>query len=183
MSTTDQSETVYRVADLPQTRATQFSVTPSAEHLKDIASQLELNGLRKLRFEGELVAQGKTDWRLTATLGATVVQPCVVTLEPVTTRIDEPVTRLYVANFDEPDGTEIEMPEDDSIEPLPEKIDLMTVLIEALALNIPAYPRTAGANPQTTVFTEPGKEPLKDEDLKPFAGLAALRDKLTDKGE
>ncbi len=183
MSTSDRSQTVYRVADLPQTRPTQFSVNPPAEHLKDIAAQLELSGLRKLRFEGEIVAQGKTDWRLTAKLGATVVQPCVVTLEPVTTRIDEPVARLYLSHFEEPDGAEIEMPEDDSIEPLPEQIDLMTVLIEALALNIPVYPRAEGANPQTAVFTEPGKDPLKDEDMKPFAGLAALRDKLTDKGE
>ena len=180
MSMTDRSQTVYRIADLPQSSPTRFSVVPPSGQLNEIATELELSGLRKLRFEGEISAQGKSDWRLTGKLGATVVQPCVVTLDPVSTRIDEPVTRLYVADFEEPDGAETEMPEDDSVEPLPDQIDLMEVLVEALALNIPAYPRVEGADPQTTVFTEPGKDPLRDEDMRPFAGLAALRDKLAD---
>ncbi|WP_050930056.1 YceD family protein [Aestuariivita boseongensis] len=181
MSSPDRPQTVFRVADLPQRRPTRFNIVPDAAACARIADALELSALRKLRFEGEIAAQGKTDWRLTATLGATVVQPCVVTLEPVTTRIDEPVTRLYQADFTEPDGTEVEMPEDDSVEPLPTQIDLMEVLTEALALNIPAYPRVDGADPADTVVTEPGKEPLRDEDMRPFAGLAALRDQLAKK--
>jgi hypothetical protein len=44
--------------------------------------------VRKLRFIGTLEPEGAQDWRLTADLGATVVQPCVVTLAPVTTRLE-----------------------------------------------------------------------------------------------
>lgn len=183
MSATNRSDHVLRVADLPQTRKTRFSLTPSTEEMAQLATELDLVSLRKLRFEGEIAAQGKSDWRLTAKLGATVVQPCVVTLEAVTTRIDEPVSRLYLAHMGEPEGAEVEMPEDDSIEPLPSQIDLMAVMAEALALNIPAYPRAADAQTENTVFTEPGKEPLKDEDMRPFAGLAALRDQLGKKDD
>ncbi len=79
------------------------------------------------------------DWRLEAKLGATVVQPCVVTAEPVTTRIDDPVTRRYLAQMPEPQGDEVEMPEDDSAEPLPDVLDLSAVMAEALALALPLY--------------------------------------------
>lgn len=148
--------------------------------MKTISEMLGLSGLRKLRFVGEISAQGKSDWRIDAQLGATVVQPCVVTLEPVSTRIDQPVTRLYLAAYEEPEGSEVEMPEDDTVEPLPKEIDLSAVMIEALALHIPTYPRASDAGLDQTVFTEPGKSPLTDDDVRPFAGLAALRGKLGD---
>lgn len=183
MNAPDTSATIFRVSDLSQTRPTQFSLVPSAEQMTALAHELDLSALRKLRFEGEITAQGKTDWRLKARLGATVVQPCVATLEPVSTRIDEVIERIYLADFEEPDGAEVEMPEDDTIEPLPAEIDLNAVMAEALALNIPAYPRADGSEIGTTVFTEPGKEPLRDEDLRPFSGLAELRDKLAKKDE
>lgn len=183
MSTSEPAQTVYRLADLAQTRPTRFNVAPTAKQLDHIATELELIGLRKVRFTGEFTARGKSDWTLSAKLGATVVQPCVATLAPVTTRIDEPVTRHYLASFEEPDSAEAEMPEDDSIEPLPDYVDLLDILVEALSLSIPPYPRVDGTNPQTTVFTEPGKDPLRDEDMRPFAGLAALRDKLGDKDD
>lgn len=118
---------------------------------------------------------------MTGQLGATVVQPCVVTLTPVTTRIETDVRRLYTPDFIDPDGDEVEMPEDDSLEPLGHQIDLSAVLIESLALALPLYPRADGAQIETANFTEPGKAAMTDDDAKPFAGLAALKDALKDK--
>jgi uncharacterized metal-binding protein YceD (DUF177 family) len=172
-----------RVADLPQSKPTRFELIPDAATLTAIATELDLRGLRKLRFKGQIVAEGKRDWRLEANLGATVIQDCVVTLEPVTTRIEEPVTRRFLATM--PDNAaeddEVEMAEDDSIEPLGAEIDPAVVMIEALALALPLYPRADGAALGESIHTEPGKEALSDADLKPFAGLAALRDQLQDK--
>ena len=147
-----------------------------------IARDLALDGLKKLSFKGSVKTMGKSDWQLDGTLGATVVQPCVVTLDPVSTRIDVPVSRLYVHDFEEPNTTEEEMPEDDSQEPLTATIDPWTVMIEALTLHIPLYPRSTDAELGTLTVTEPGKTPMTDEDAKPFAGLAALKDSLTPKG-
>lgn len=175
------SKTIYRVADLPQTQITHFALVPDSASLTHIARDLELSALRKLRFEGTISADGATDWRIDAHLGATVVQPCVATLDPVTTRIEEPVTRIYLADFDMPEGVEVEMPEDDTIEPLQKEIDLNEIMLEALALNLPTYPRSDQADQVTTQVTEPGKTPMTDAEARPFAGLAALRDKLTDK--
>jgi len=169
---------LLRFADLPGRKPHRFTLESDAAGRDAVADALGIRGVRKLRLSGELRPMGKQDWRLTAELGATVVQDCVVTLEPVTTRIDEPVERIYSADFEQPDSTEVEMPEDDTTEPLPAELDLAGVMIEALALALPPYPRAKGAETGEAVFTEPGKTPLRDEDLRPFAGLAGLRDKL-----
>ena len=169
----------FRVADLPSNRATSFDLRPTAEENRDMADRLGISGLRKVAFKGQITPEGKRDWRLEGHLGATVTQPCVVTLAPVTTRLQEDVTRLYLAQMPEmPEGEEIEMPEDDTTEPLPDTIDLYVVMAEALALALPLYPRAPDAGTGDMVVTEPGVEPLRDEDTKPFAGLAGLRDSL-----
>ena len=77
--------TRLRVADLPASRPKAFDLRPTPEENRALADQLGLSGLRKLSFRGELCPEGARDWRLTAQLGATVTQPCVVTLAPVTT--------------------------------------------------------------------------------------------------
>lgn len=172
------SETALRVAGLAQNAKTPFSLRPAADETKRIAAELELSALRKLSFVGHLEAAGSADWRLSATLGATVVQPCVVTLEPVTTRIDVAVERLYTRVDIDIDAPEVEMPEDETIEPLGKWIDPALVMIEALVLALPLYPRGTGAALGESVHTKPGVAPMRDEDAKPFAGLAALKDKL-----
>lgn len=115
----------------------------------------------------------------TAHLTAKVVQPCSVTLEPVPATLEEDVVRHFIADWTEPDAEEIEMSEDDTSEPLPEVIDLGDVAMEALSLALPLYPRAAGAELGQVSVAPPGAEPIREDDLKPFAGLAALKDKLT----
>jgi uncharacterized metal-binding protein YceD (DUF177 family) len=97
----------------------------------------------------------------------------------VRTRVDEAVERRYRAGegTEQPDG-EIEMPEDDSIEPLPAVIDLAEVFREALSLALPLYPRADEAAPVDLAVTEPGAAPIGDAVVKPFSGLAALRRRL-----
>jgi uncharacterized metal-binding protein YceD (DUF177 family) len=76
-----------------------------------------------------------------------------------------------------PEAEEIEIP-DAEIDPLPEVIDVAEIAAEALALALPLYPRAPGAALGEAVFAPPGVTPLGDTDLKPFAGLSALADKL-----
>lgn len=167
----------FRVADLSARRETAFDLRPDAAGLARLAADLGVDALRKLRFAGRLIPDGRRDWRLEAMLGATVVQPCVVTLAPVTTRIDEAVVRRYLADAAPliPEGDEIEMPEDDTVEPLPPVIDIDQVMQEALTLALPMYPRAAGAELGTLSAMPPGAAPLDVAEVHPFAGLAALR--------
>lgn len=174
---------MIRLAELSHRKDTPFLCEPDAAARSGISEELNLLMVRKLRLEGVLQPMGRQDWQLEAHLGATVQQACSVTLEPVTTRIDERVTRTYTANFAVPNGSEVEMPEDDTIDPLPETLNLHEVMMEALALALPAYPRADGAEAGTTIFTEPGKQAMSDADARPFAGLANLRDRLENKDE
>lgn len=156
----------------------EFDIRPDNGQRTEIAERLGLNGLRKLTFNGSVTPVGDRDFTLEGTIGATALQSCVVTGDPVTTRIDAPVLRRYVAGFEVLEGDEVEMPEDDSLEPLAETIDLAAVMEEALALALPDFPRAGGVEPVDITVTEPGVAPMTEEDARPFAALKGLRDKL-----
>mgnify|MGYP000114529757 CR=1 FL=1 len=167
-----------RLADLPQRKPTRFRLVPDEGQLEALSDRLGVDAMRKVRMEGTLGPGSGRDWTLEATLGATVVQPCRVTTDPVTTRIDEAVARRYAADYAEPSGEEVEMDADDGIEPLPAVLDLGHLLEEVIALAIPAYPRAEGVEDIDLVATPPGAEPIDDEAVKPFAGLADLRKRM-----
>lgn len=171
----------YRLSDLATGKPTPFSVSPTSQERAAIAQSLNIPKVRKLQFDGQFSPIGQHDWMLTAQLGATVVQDCVATLEPVTTRLDESITRKYIADYIVPDAAEVEMSEDDTIDPLPVSVDVFAVMMEALSLAIPPFPRATNANFEDANFTKPGSDPLTDDDVKPFAGLGALRDALAKK--
>ena len=168
----------YRSATLSSRKPTRFDLRLDPGQRGAMAGELGLLDLPALRMKGEIRPSGSRDFELVAELEADVVQPCSVTLAPVPSSLREAVRRLYVADWHDPEGDEVEMPEDDAQEPLPEVIDLIDVAREALTLALPLYPRAPGAELAEAVFAEPGTAPLRDADLKPFAGLAALKAKL-----
>ncbi|WEF24230.1 DUF177 domain-containing protein [Paracoccus sp. S3-43] len=156
-----------RVAHLNPRAPTAFSLTPDADRCAAIAAELGISGLSKLTFAGEIRAEAGGAWELTGRLRARVTQPCVITLKPVRTALDEEVERHYSPHLATPQGDEVEMP-DDRLEPLGQFIDLAAVMIEELALALPEYPRAEGAE----LDAEP-QEPAADT-RRPFAGLDRL---------
>lgn len=171
---TDDRSASFRSAALSHRKPTRFRLAPDAAARAALAASLDLIDLPELTFEGEIAPAGRADFTLKARLRARAVQACVVTLAPVPAEVDEEVSRHFLADYATPEGEEVEMPEDDSTEPLPEVIDLHEILREALALALPLYPRAPGADLGEAVFAEDGTQPLRDQDLRPFAGLAAL---------
>ena len=169
-----------RVAELPKNKAYAFALDLSPAELKALADDLDILDLAKLRFQGELEYNDQGEVVVTAQLGVTATQACVVTLEPVKTRIDEPVVRRYSPHMAEGGEEHQMLPEDDeNVDPLEDVIDLGLILTEGIALNLPDFPRSDGAELAQSTFAEPGVTPLEDEDTKPFASLAALKDKLS----
>lgn len=169
---------IITIARLPQDAKAEFCFRPDAAMRAEIATELDLIKLNKLSFTGHIQASGARDWLLEAQLGASVVQSCVVTLDPVNSRIDEDTVRHYVADWHTPDEPEMEIPEDDTTEPLSDQIDLRALATEALALALPAFPKASGVKFDGLDVTAPGSEALTDETSKPFASLAALKEKL-----
>mgnify|MGYP001144541930 CR=1 FL=1 len=173
------TENIIALARLPRAQTASFTIIPTDTARAAISQNLGLSTLRKLRFEGQLIPENAHDWRLQAQLSATVVQPCVATLAPVTTRINQQIVRRYVADYDIAHGGEVEMPQDDTQDPLPPALDLNVVMEEALALSIPPYPRAVNAELTTHYFGPPGIPAMTDAAAKPLAGLVTIRDKIT----
>jgi uncharacterized metal-binding protein YceD (DUF177 family) len=195
----------FRTSALSHRKATRFRWEAGSDARAALARRLDLPGLSRLLIEGEIrpdsggagfgtgtgtgagagsgtgagtgvrSGAGSGDFRLEARLRAEVTQACVVTLAPVPATVDEPVLRRYIADWTDPEGEEAEMPEDDSLEPMPAVIDIADVAAEALALALPPWPRAPGAELGEAVFAAPGVAPLRDEDLRPFAALARLQ--------
>ena len=175
MSTQPEFSRPVELARLPKNTPYLFDEEATAPERAALASLLGAKSVQKFRFSGKLEPLGKEGWRLQADLGASITQACVVTLDPVKSRIDVVVARNFLSDIDE-ETTEL----DDDTEKLVPLIDLGLIATEAAAIALPDYPKSPGAELAQTDFTAPGIEPMSDEDVKPFAGLKALRDKLSD---
>ena len=169
------------VDDVPAHRPLAVALDLEPEEIAQLAEDIGAVAIGKFRFEGEIALGTGSEVRLTATLGASVTQSCVVTLNPVRTRIDEKVRRRFAA-IDAPTTAEYHLREDEDVEidPLTGRIDLLEIAREALILALPAYPRAEGAALAAQSAAPPGTQPLTDEAMRPFAALAALKSKLPD---
>jgi uncharacterized metal-binding protein YceD (DUF177 family) len=168
MTAPSPQQTRLRLAHLNPRSPTAFHLQPDADTRTAIAEELGITSLPKLEFKGQIRAEGGDAWSLTGRLTAKVVQPCVATLKPVKTALDEEVRRIYSPHVSAPEGEEVEMP-DESLEPLGQFIDLDSVMIEALALALPEYPRANGVEFEE----ETGVAPVEDT-RRPFEGLDKL---------
>ncbi len=150
-----------------------FDIAPDAAMRARIAAAYDLLRLPALRLVGTIRRGAGEDWLLEGRLVARVVQPCGISLEEVETRIEEPVHRIFRPGHDlrkAPPG-ETEMPEAESdVEPLGGVIDLGAVLLEALDLALPAFPRAEGA----TLERREAAPATGRGGTSPFAALAGL---------
>lgn len=172
-----------RMSDLTNRADTSFSLMPDAATRSAVAQALGIEKVKKLTFTGEIAPIGQTDWLLTAKLGATIVQNCVISLVPVTTRIDDDITRTYKKDVPEVSSVEIEMDADDTVEELPKNIDLGEIMVEALSLSLPTYPRAPGIALGEAIYSQSDTAPMSDEAARPFAGLGSLREALENKDD
>lgn len=173
----------YAVVSLSRAKDTTFDIQPNASKRAEIARFLGVLDLGAMRLRGKLVPVGKDRWRAEGRLTANLRQACVATLDPVPERVNETVSRDYIPLDDGPLPTtviDIDSADSDEDEPdiFGDTIDLGQFAVEALALAMSAYPRAESAAEQDLRVAAPGVEPLSDDDVKPFAALAALKDKL-----
>ena len=134
-----------------------------------IAKAAGLAALPRLEAGFDLTRHGAAGLRAVGRVSATVVQNCVVTLEPIESEIDEAVDLVFLPDVAPTSEADLQALETD--EP-PEAIrdgviDLGAVATEFLLLGLDPYPRKPGA-----VFDAP---PAGDPASHPFAALAALK--------
>jgi uncharacterized metal-binding protein YceD (DUF177 family) len=160
------------VADVPEEgrRVTLHADDKVRAALARLADVLEVS---ELDATFDLARHGKDGLRVTGQVDAAVRQTCVVSLEPMTSAINEPVDLLF-----EPPGEAAEADEEaealtaDAAEP-PEpliggQVDLGAVATEFLLLGIDPYPRRPDAH-----FEPPRAE--EEPADHPFAALKGFK--------
>ena len=174
-----------RVIDKDET----ISVEPDAAGLRAIAEVYDLDGINALKADFTLKPYRKAGVRVIGPITATIVQTCVVSLEPFESRIKLYVDRTFEPHSSKPrkirdlneDG-EIEI-DLESLDPpdviLDGVLDLGAVICEELALSLDPFPRKPGVEFETADEEEPVEEEA-EEKPSPFAALQALKDKADD---
>jgi uncharacterized metal-binding protein YceD (DUF177 family) len=136
-----------------------------------VAGMAGVQGLPRLAATFDLVRQG-AGLKVTGEVAATVEQTCVVTLEPMTSELREPIDLAFVPQrAGEPHhiaADDVDPEAEDEPETLVDGIaDLGVVATEFLLLAIDPYPRKPGV-----AFEAPQTD---DPAAHPFAALAALK--------
>jgi uncharacterized metal-binding protein YceD (DUF177 family) len=143
-----------------------------------VAGVAGVRGLPRLTATLDVARQGG-GLKVTGEVAATVEQTCVVSLEPMTSELREPIDLAFVPpHADQPtDASEQDLDPGaaDETEPLVDGVaDLGVAVTEFLLLAIDPYPRKPYA-----VFEPPKAE---DSGAHPFAALAALKKMPDDNG-
>jgi hypothetical protein len=160
-----------RLNDVPST-GRRFDLRADQAVRATVARAAAVAGIASLEAGFEVMRHGVDGLHVVGQVAAAVEQTCVVTLEPMTTWIEEGIDLLFEGGTPaaavDPVGSEDgggERPE-----PLVDgTVDLGAVAVEFLMLGIDPYPRKPGA-----VFHAPVSE---RGDPGPFAALAALKKK------
>jgi uncharacterized metal-binding protein YceD (DUF177 family) len=155
-------------ADVPDA-GTHVSLKAMPEERAAVARNLKLPEIKALAAELDVKPSAGGGVRVTGNVTATVVQTCVVTLEPFEAEIREQVDVRYTSDAPhfEP-GSEHEADLDAPDVLINGGADLGTLVVEHLALGLDPYPRKPGVEEAAAADdSEPATH-------RPFAGLDKL---------
>lgn len=163
-----------RVDSMPPT-GRELKLTVGEQDRAQIAALLDVTEVQALEVSLHAV-KFRGGMRVTGRLTASVVQPSVVTLDPVRQEISEPIDRVFLPGSEKPRGATAnsEILVDLEGEDLPDhfagpEVDLSSLITETLALVIDPYPRAEGESLDALGLTAP------DGEVSPFASLKSLK--------
>jgi uncharacterized metal-binding protein YceD (DUF177 family) len=131
------------ISRLPES-ATEMTIAATPAECAALAQRFSLLALNRLEAALRLEWVAGRLLRLEATLSAEVVQECVVTLEPVRSRVEDGFVLLYGSAAE---ASELMLRADEPvIEPIVDgRIDLGEAVAQQLSLAIDPFPRASGA--------------------------------------
>ena len=160
-----------------------FKLAADAAARAALARRFDLRSID--RFEAEL----RVGWvkrrkvlSVKGFLSADVVQTCVVTLDPVAARVDEPLDVVFARDVD----SAAEVVDPNEAEPLDENtLDIGEFVSAELSLALDPYPRSPEIDPKSLnlgpgarFLTEDEAEREGGDGYRPFEKLAGLKPKL-----
>jgi|WetSurMetagenome_2_1015567.scaffolds.fasta_scaffold137343_2 uncharacterized metal-binding protein YceD (DUF177 family) len=161
----------FRLSDLTQAGST-VTVEAAGDELARLAQWAGIEAVSSFRGEVTLKRNSQTGFVYAAALAASIVQRCVVTLEPVRSRLSRQIVReLILEPKAAPAAGELTLSAGDDDVPetiLSPEYDLAAPLLEEFVLAIDPYPRKQGV-----AFRPPAEPQEKAE--SPFAVLKSLK--------
>jgi len=158
------------------------SALANEEELEALAKRFGIVALKHLHAKLHLVRIHSGEMaEVKGRFYATVVQDCVVTLEPFEAELDEEFTAYFARPDTIPKSEDMDIDDDHSPEPISAngEIDLGELTAQHVALAIDPHPRKPGVVfevPRDAKAVEVGAKPLN-----PFAVLADFRAKKNEK--
>ena len=149
-----------------------FSVEANEVECLALATRFDVTKL--VFIKGMLTARLSSDKKrvfVGGQVAARVIQPCVVTMEPVETRIEENIELVFSCEPPEkwPDELDLSEAEENFPEPIQgDRIDFGEIAAQAISLGIPDYPRASEAvfNPEALGLDAPESPFIKLKNLK-----------------
>lgn len=148
-----------------------FHFQPNKRLLETLGQRMNVLSFLKLKFFGFLKLESKSRWNLNGQLVFMVRQECVVTLEPVVSKVKSTVKRVYVDKgfLNVNRKTDGNISEDD-YEEFEGAIDLVPLLFEEISLTTPEYPKVNDID-KIRVATEKTIDSTENLENNPFAIL------------
>lgn len=147
-----------------------FAIDATPTECAALARRFGLVQLDRLSAKGQAELGSGGQWRLTGILTASVVQNCVVSLEPVSAEVEESFELDFTAKNDDDEDGEVDLTVGDA-EPLPAdgRLDVGEITAQQLSLALDPFPRKPGVQWEET----PAPEDVKPGDrVQPFKDLA-----------
>lgn len=111
--------------------------------------------------------------RVRGHLEASVVQECVISLEPVSSEIKELIEVVYAPAAEDAEEEAFSLDQPDPPEPLEgDTLELGELVAQHLSIGLDPYPRKAGA--KAPEWDQNGAEDAEDTPVSPFAVLEQL---------
>ena len=179
-------DSLVRFSEINQSKPFDFHLMLSNQKVAELVKRLDLLSIKKVSLVGVLSPLSINEWSLKAELRATVKQKCVISFKPVQTIVCETINRTFSPSalqntFEADDDGTSPVIFDDTLHELNDEIDLTEMIFEELTLILPLYPKFEDVELGSYSVTEPGAKPLTEENIKPFAQLSELKDKLSNK--
>lgn len=147
----------------------------SAEERRQIAQALDILDVADLKANYRIARLAGGGYHLTGSITADVAQSCVVTLEPVSEKLDEDFdVEFWQGGVGEESGQDASVLEGRDVEPLERgEIPVGRIVFETLSAGLDPYPRKDGA----AFDWRDEKAAAAEAKSNPFAALAKLKDK------
>lgn len=179
----------FALAQLGEEGRRDLTLEAAPDEAGALAQRFGVSAVSQLKAEVRISGEAKEGLRASGKIKARVVQPCVVTLEPVESALSVPFAVRLVAEGPT-DGTstlfegEVELTEEeaegeDTETYFGETVDLGEIVAQTLALHIPQYPRAAGADDEVRALMGQGDgAAMTPAGENPFAALASLKARM-----